>query len=116
MSAKVRTCRECGCTDDRACRGGCFWVEKDLCSRCFKPAVGQRVQIIYDPRPVFEGARYLARIVKATPSGMLRIETDAKDNGRPVYSELFYPVPAGRARGWNTLFWLPVTLKIEEAL
>lgn len=27
-------CRECGCTDDHACPGGCFWVEKDLCSAC----------------------------------------------------------------------------------
>lgn len=27
-------CRRCGCTDDRACRGGCIWIEPDLCSRC----------------------------------------------------------------------------------
>jgi hypothetical protein len=31
---EVRTCRECGCTDDDACEGGCEWVEDDLCSRC----------------------------------------------------------------------------------
>ena len=31
---KVRACRSCGCTDDRACEGGCWWVEKDLCSAC----------------------------------------------------------------------------------
>jgi hypothetical protein len=30
----VRTCRECGCTDDRACVGGCSWIEADLCSAC----------------------------------------------------------------------------------
>jgi hypothetical protein len=29
-----RRCRFCGCTDDRACRGGCWWVEPDLCSTC----------------------------------------------------------------------------------
>lgn len=29
-----RTCRVCGCTDDNACPGGCYWVEDDLCSRC----------------------------------------------------------------------------------
>lgn len=28
------TCRECGCTDDHACDGGCCWVEEDLCSSC----------------------------------------------------------------------------------
>lgn len=32
-------CRVCGCTDDNACPGGCYWVEDpecigDLCSRC----------------------------------------------------------------------------------
>jgi hypothetical protein len=27
-------CRGCGCTDDRACPGGCFWVAGDLCSSC----------------------------------------------------------------------------------
>jgi hypothetical protein len=30
----VRACRVCGCTDDRACPGGCWWVEADLCSSC----------------------------------------------------------------------------------
>jgi hypothetical protein len=29
-----RECRECGCTDERACPGGCYWVEDDLCSAC----------------------------------------------------------------------------------
>ena len=36
--APVRTCRSCGCTDDRACinDGGvpCHWVDYDLCSAC----------------------------------------------------------------------------------
>lgn len=27
-------CRVCGCTDDNACPGGCYWVEEDLCSQC----------------------------------------------------------------------------------
>lgn len=27
-------CRVCGCTDERACAGGCSWVEADLCSVC----------------------------------------------------------------------------------
>ena len=29
-----RTCRECGCTENMACEGGCSWVEEDLCSQC----------------------------------------------------------------------------------
>lgn len=32
--ARVRTCRECGCTEARACPGGCYWIERDLCSAC----------------------------------------------------------------------------------
>lgn len=33
MSA-VRSCRLCGCTDARACPGGCSWVGDRLCSAC----------------------------------------------------------------------------------
>lgn len=29
-----RTCRGCGCTDLRACPGGCYWVRPDFCSAC----------------------------------------------------------------------------------
>jgi hypothetical protein len=28
-------CRGCGCSDERACPGGCVWAEPNLCSRCF---------------------------------------------------------------------------------
>ncbi|QAT44140.1 hypothetical protein EQM06_09660 [Aminipila luticellarii] len=31
---KNRKCRVCGCTQDHACPGGCYWVEDDLCSKC----------------------------------------------------------------------------------
>lgn len=31
-------CRECGCTEDTPCEGGCFWVEVDLCSACDEDA------------------------------------------------------------------------------
>lgn len=27
-------CRVCGCTDDRPCENGCYWVEARLCSVC----------------------------------------------------------------------------------
>ena len=32
----IRTCRSCGCTDDRACFLGCTWISEteDLCSSC----------------------------------------------------------------------------------
>jgi hypothetical protein len=31
-------CRLCGCTQEMACEGGCWWVEADLCSECATPA------------------------------------------------------------------------------
>lgn len=34
-----RSCRGCGCTDDRACPGGCSWLEPGLCSSCGPDAV-----------------------------------------------------------------------------
>jgi hypothetical protein len=33
----IRQCRDCGCTDDYACDGGCHWVQDDLCSACVRP-------------------------------------------------------------------------------
>jgi hypothetical protein len=27
-------CKVCGCTAGHACEGGCFWVDKELCSVC----------------------------------------------------------------------------------
>ena len=32
------SCRVCGCTDDNACTGGCWWVDDGLCSSCAGPA------------------------------------------------------------------------------
>ena len=32
--ADEQKCRACGCTQERACPGGCYWVEPDLCSTC----------------------------------------------------------------------------------
>lgn len=29
-----RQCHTCGCTQNRACDGGCSWVDVDLCSTC----------------------------------------------------------------------------------
>lgn len=31
---RVRSCRLCGCTDARACPGGCSWAGELLCSAC----------------------------------------------------------------------------------
>lgn len=63
-----RSCRECGCTDDRACifegRPGvgtavCSWVEDDLCSACIldiAPLVGgpPTAHLWHHPEPLVE--------------------------------------------------------------
>jgi hypothetical protein len=40
VKSKERKCKECGCTEDKACRGGCYWViitpTRNLCSKCVK--------------------------------------------------------------------------------
>jgi hypothetical protein len=38
-SQTLRACLLCGCTDDRACEGGCCWVLPALCSACLLNAV-----------------------------------------------------------------------------
>ena len=42
-----RVCRVCGCTWNHTCPGGCYWVEKDLCSRCAGKEHRARQRLIY---------------------------------------------------------------------
>lgn len=35
--AAMQKCRVCGCTENHACPGGCYWIEPDLCSECVDP-------------------------------------------------------------------------------
>jgi hypothetical protein len=40
-----RKCRVCGCTEDHACPGGCYWVEEDLCSECIGKEIEVEIEI-----------------------------------------------------------------------
>lgn len=40
------TCRVCSCTDHRACPGGCWWVEPDLCSACAPDGLSSRLAVV----------------------------------------------------------------------
>lgn len=47
-TSKERSCRFCGCTETKACHGGCVWLDRakgDVCSACvhnlFFPRAGQ---------------------------------------------------------------------------
>lgn len=44
----MRRCRECGCTDEHGCAGGCLWIEADLCSRCAAEAMADH-ELIHAP-------------------------------------------------------------------
>jgi hypothetical protein len=34
LSGQEYACASCGCSESRACSGGCVWATKTLCSRC----------------------------------------------------------------------------------
>jgi hypothetical protein len=36
-------CRQCGCTQEDACKDGCGWAEPDLCSACDPVSAKRRV-------------------------------------------------------------------------
>lgn len=52
----LRCCKLCGCTDERGCEGGCYWVLPDVCSRC---AIEQLVHAGIDPGPLLAGAEWM---------------------------------------------------------
>jgi hypothetical protein len=41
-------CRICGCTTAHACPGGCWWVDRDLCSRCAIPLDGHSFKALIE--------------------------------------------------------------------
>jgi ParB/RepB/Spo0J family partition protein len=52
----IAACRECGCTDEIACEGGCSWVEDGLCSACVD-AVGELDDVDESEPPAAEVVR-----------------------------------------------------------
>lgn len=83
-------CRECGCTDERACLGGCAWAEPDLCSACAAPvqaSLGPRIeQLLRDSIAgvpdghLFAGGasrvRATARLDSCLPQPLLRVHVE----------------------------------------
>ena len=48
-----RTCRICGCTDSRACEGGCGWVimfgkQTDICTKCITDEVPKCIYLLVE--------------------------------------------------------------------
>jgi len=59
------TCRKCGCTETRACPGGCWWVEPDLCSACAPTAKAPRAK--RQAKPVVTTAPVHIPVAQPTP-------------------------------------------------
>ena len=47
-TATERTCRICGCTDSKACEGGCFWVMPEICSKCITEEVPECIDLLVE--------------------------------------------------------------------
>lgn len=89
-------CRGCGCTDDRACPGGCYWVEPNLCSSCDPTARFERAlddtQVDGDGTFADEGEE-----CPANPMGLHQVLWTGAEAGYCVRCRL--PVHAGGAHG-----------------
>jgi MinD superfamily P-loop ATPase len=64
--AGEQQCRECGCTEERACEGGCFWAEPDLCSGCSVPLLKSRLLALEIGNRALAGELSMARFVNKT--------------------------------------------------
>lgn len=51
----VRYCRVCGCTDNRACHGGCHWAGDDICSACESAQEADLRRVVSDAALYGEG-------------------------------------------------------------
>ena len=78
------TCRFCGCTDARACPGGCAWVEPDLCTACVQDALLLLVRSSLD-LPEFMAA--LRKEVESGPRFQRRLAGDRRPRPRPATSK-----------------------------
>ena len=45
-SLKERTCLICGCTDSKACKGGCSWLLPEVCSKCITETVPECIEAL----------------------------------------------------------------------
>jgi hypothetical protein len=99
LNEPVRSCRLCGCTDLKACRGGCVWVSDRLCSACL-PSVEETL----DGLSLVAGTEHILRadIVRWTPdqradahAWAVALHLRASDNHVTVPERPTCTIPAG---------------------
>lgn len=71
---RAGVCRVCGCTEHRACDGGCWWVAPDLCSSCTGRLTPDELA----------AALPKGRTFKTLPGGRLVDVTDELERARQV--------------------------------
>ena len=95
-------CRICGCTDEHACPGGCYWVEDDLCSRC-----DEAIEAVSRWKHYGRGVSHELEHMVYTGAGgrgdphELEHQVDAGAGGGGDPHELEHQVDAGAGRTFN---------------
>lgn len=72
-------CKYCGCTDEKACEGGCGWIAPQVCSRC-----SAKCEQITIPRPLLATLIHTAMALPAT----WKIWADSPDRELVQFFEL----------------------------
>ena len=47
-AAEMSKCRICGCTNEKACEGGCFWALPGICSKCVTKEVPECIDLLIE--------------------------------------------------------------------
>jgi hypothetical protein len=66
-------CVGCGCANEQACAGGCYWVSKNKCSACFDDS-GQRIAVGAEEGGLF-GIEYCPASETPAPHAALLVDS-----------------------------------------
>ena len=96
MSEQKRKCRVCGCDDLHACKGGCTWVDIDLCSQCFDKLTSYQIKErnlklvdIEDIKEISE-AKVIAEEIESNDTAIGFIFGYVEGKGNMAESEVFF--------------------------
>lgn len=106
-TAAAPACRACGCTDERACPGGCGWFEPDLCTNCAQLAAAATSQALYKALVDSGTSTRIATLAAADVSALCAVQAGMRrrefrdlalavfDNARKAKGELVAVAAAG---------------------
>lgn len=91
-------CRECGCTDNVACPGGCWWVEPDLCSTC--AALPTRRAATPGPLKLISARRRALEVLARAVNDEARESNETSDWRSRPHDEHDKPLIYWQTRAW----------------